>query len=105
MENYTQVADLFVENAEQEEDRFEEDRFEEVLAEEVLEASGLEASGDFVESLLMGEANDLLINDLYSKERAARVELFGVQLDEMWSFVQKKENKVWIWLALNPANR
>ena len=30
---------------------------------------------------------------------------FGVQMDEMWSFVGNKENKSWIWLALNPANR
>lgn len=42
---------------------------------------------------------------LYEKERAARVEVFGIQLDEMWSFVEKKTNKQWIWLALNPANR
>lgn len=60
---------------------------------------------NLAESLLLGEFNDLLINDLYSQERGVRVEIFGVQLDEMWSFVQKKENKAWIWLALNPANR
>lgn len=24
-----------------------------------------------------------------------------MQLDEMWSFVGKKQNKQWIWLALN----
>jgi IS1 family transposase len=53
----------------------------------------------------MGECNDLLISELYAKERAVRVEIFGIQLDEMWSFVQKKTNKAWIWLALNPANR
>lgn len=62
-------------------------------------------AGNLAESLLMGECNDLLIHELYEKERAARVEIFGVQLDEMWSFVQNKANKAWIWLALNPANR
>lgn len=51
------------------------------------------------------ENNDLLINTLYSQERGARVAYFGIQLDEMWSFVGKKENKQWVWLALNPANR
>ena len=51
------------------------------------------------------ENNDLLINELYSQERGRRVEFFGLQLDEMWSFVQKKEQKMWLWLALNPANR
>lgn len=60
---------------------------------------------DFVDRLLAGDLNDLLINEVYSKERGRRVEVFGIELDEMWSFVQNKENKVWIWLALNPYNR
>ena len=51
------------------------------------------------------EMNDLLMNELYSKERCARVEFFGIQLDEMWTFVQNKDNKQWLWLALNPDNR
>ena len=49
--------------------------------------------------------NDLIMNEIYEKERGARVQVFGVQLDEMWSFVGQKSNKQWIWLALNPANR
>ena len=48
---------------------------------------------------------EMLINEIYSKERGRRVEVLGIQLDEMWSFVSKKENKKWIWLALNPYNR
>lgn len=51
------------------------------------------------------EMNDLLVEDLYSKERGVRVLFFGVQLDEMWTFVQNKANKQWLWLALNPVNR
>jgi IS1 family transposase len=34
-----------------------------------------------------------------------RVEFYGIQLDEMWTFVGKKSNKQWLWLALNPINR
>ncbi len=49
--------------------------------------------------------NDLLVDELYSKERGIRVEFFGIQLDEMWTFVQNKANKQWLWLALNPVNR
>ena len=49
--------------------------------------------------------NDLLMNELCEKERSARVEILVVQLDEMWSFVQNKKSKQWIWLALNPSNR
>ena len=33
------------------------------------------------------------------------MEFFGLQLDEMGSFVQKKKQKAWVWLALNPDNR
>ena len=51
------------------------------------------------------ENNDLLLNELYSQERSARVEYYGIQLDEMWTFVGEKKNQQWLWLALNPANR
>lgn len=51
------------------------------------------------------DQEDLLITELYSKERGRRVEFFGIQLDEMWSFVGNKKNKQWLWLALNPVNR
>ena len=50
-------------------------------------------------------SNDLLFNEIYNKERGARVQMFGIQLDEMWSFVQNKKMKQWIWLGLNPYNR
>ena len=49
--------------------------------------------------------NDVLVNELYSKERGVRVEYYGIQLDEMWTFVGNKDNKQWLWLALNPINR
>lgn len=45
------------------------------------------------------------MSEIYEKQRGARVEVFGIQLDEMWSYVGKKKNKQWIWLALNPVNR
>lgn len=89
MENYCQVSQ---EVAEEE-------------ADEAVEEVAVPSDGNLAESLLMGECNDLLVNELYGEERAARVEVFGIQLDEMWSFVQNKADKAWIWLALNPANR
>lgn len=46
-----------------------------------------------------------MLDELYSKERGRRVEFFGIQLDELWSFVGNKANKQWLWLALNPHNR
>lgn len=53
----------------------------------------------------MDWTKELLFNELYTKERGARIQVFAIQLDEMWSFVQNKKNKQWIWLALNPNNR
>lgn len=62
-------------------------------------------STDLYDSLEAGMVGDLLMDKLYSKEQGRRVEFFGIQLDEMWTFVGSKENKKWLWLALNPANR
>lgn len=61
--------------------------------------------GDYYEGLDMCLAEDLLSKEVYGKERGLRVQFIGFQLDEMWSFVGNKENKQWIWLALNPVNR
>jgi IS1 family transposase len=49
--------------------------------------------------------NDILMQEVYTQERGLRVEFLGIQLDELWSFVGNKQNKQWVWLALNPANR
>jgi IS1 family transposase len=48
---------------------------------------------------------NLLLEEIYEKQRGSRVQVFGIELDELWSFVQKKKNKQWIWLALNPSNK
>ena len=58
-----------------------------------------------LETTEMDWSKELLVNELYSKERSARILMFGLQLDEMWSFVGSKANKQWIWLALNPDNK
>lgn len=58
-----------------------------------------------LDGLWTGEQHDLLLDQIYEKERGTRVELFGIELDELWSFVQKKKNKQWVWLAINPANK
>lgn len=56
-------------------------------------------------SLWKGEKSDLMLENIYERERGRKVELFGIELDELWSFVQKKKNKQWVWLAINPANK
>lgn len=57
------------------------------------------------EPLEIGVEGDLLMDNLYSQERGLRVEFLGIQLDELWSFVGNKDNKKWVWIALNPDNR
>ena len=69
----------------------------------ILTIEDLEESEVYEADLIM--ENDLIMKEIYEKQRGARVAVFGIQLDEMWSFVGQKSNKQWIWLALNPANR
>lgn len=33
------------------------------------------------------------------------VQVFGIQADEMWSFVKEKKKKRWIWIAYDPVHR
>ncbi|MEO0688513.1 MAG: IS1 family transposase [Cyanobacteria bacterium J06649_11] len=37
--------------------------------------------------------------------RIKKLQVFGIQADELWSFVQNKENKQWIWVAYDPVHR
>ena len=37
--------------------------------------------------------------------KVKRMQIFGIQADELWSFVGKKKNKRWIWVAYDPVNR
>lgn len=59
----------------------------------------------YVQDFEFDLSKDLLFKEVLTKERGARIQMFGIQLDEMWSFVQNKADKQWIWLALNPNNR
>jgi len=34
-----------------------------------------------------------------------KLQVFGIQADELWSFVQKKKCKRWIWVAYDPVHR
>ena len=37
--------------------------------------------------------------------RIKNLQVFGIQADELWSFVQKKKHKRWIWVAYDPIHR
>jgi IS1 family transposase len=45
------------------------------------------------------------MSGLYEKKEGVLFELYRFEADEMWSFVGSKENKQWIWLVMNTANR
>ena len=104
-------ADLTLPN----EEEYLEDRFDEEIARLEKKSPKLSkkyttVSADYSEDTFEQYVDfdlykDLLIKEIYTKDRGARVETIGIQLDEMWSFVQNKEDKQWIWLALNPCNR
>lgn len=34
-----------------------------------------------------------------------KLQVFGIQADELWSFVQKKANKRWVWVGYDPVHR
>ena len=38
-------------------------------------------------------------------KQVKKLQVFGIQADELWSFVQKKAEKRWIWVAYDPVHR
>lgn len=51
----------------------------------------------YIKKLYKAQPKDL--NYRLASENTADVQLIKSELDEMWSFVQKKSNKQWIWIA------
>ncbi|MEM9887284.1 MAG: IS1 family transposase [Bacteroidota bacterium] len=47
---------------------------------------------------------DLGLNTKVVKQ-IKKLQVFGIQADEMWSFVHKKAKKRWIWIAYDPIHR
>jgi len=43
--------------------------------------------------------------ELRSKKSSLSLQLTGLQIGEMWSFVQDKRSKAWIWVAYEPTYR
>ena len=42
---------------------------------------------------------------LQNERTPIKLQVTGLQLDEMWSFVGKKKNKVWIWVIYEPDSK
>lgn len=57
----------------------------------------------------IAEAYDQLPDDLYVQPRTPnrRIKLLRLEAeaDELWSFVRKRSNKQWVWLAFDPETR
>jgi len=56
---------------------------------------------NFIERLYLETPEDLQ----FIEPRAAEIEIFCLEADELWSFVARKENKRWIWLLLERRSR
>lgn len=56
---------------------------------------------DFVEQLYLTTPADLN----FSEPAAAEIEIFCLEADELWSFVEKRANKRWVWLVLERRTR
>lgn len=43
--------------------------------------------------------------DISLLSKVKKLQVSGIQADELWSFVQKKSQKRWIWVAYDPVHR
>ena len=56
---------------------------------------------NFVEQLYLETPPDLS----FSEPAASEIEIFCLEADELWSFVARRANKRWLWLALERRTR
>lgn len=56
---------------------------------------------NFIEELYLSNPDDLN----FACPISAEIEIFCVEADELWSYVGAKENKRWVWLALERRTR
>jgi insertion element IS1 protein InsB len=56
---------------------------------------------NFVEQLYLSNPKDLN----FVEPVAAGIEIFCLEADELWSFVEKRTNKRWVWLVLERRTR
>ena len=59
---------------------------------------------NFARSLWGTTPRNLGIDDAVAK-KVKNLQVFGIQADEMWSFVNRKKEKRWIWIAYDPVHR
>ena len=61
--------------------------------------------GYFLYRLSIGDICDSVIEFFYAHRHGVLLFHYACEADEMWSFVGKKSNKQWIWLAMHTDNR
>lgn len=59
----------------------------------------------FISELYQGLPDDLYVNMPVPGKGKVQVCRWVAEADEMWSFVQHKENKKWIWIAIDVVSR
>ena len=61
---------------------------------------------NFALSIWSKAPEDLGVRSKLLKTKAQdRLQIIGLQTDEMWSFVGDKQNKAWIWVVFEPRHR
>ncbi len=55
----------------------------------------------FVEQLYQRTPDDLQ----FAVPVGAEIEIFCLEADELWSFVERRENKRWVWIVLERRTR
>lgn len=58
----------------------------------------------FAQSLWESTPKDLGLNK-QTVEKVKNLQMFGIQADELWFFVNSKTKKRWIWVAYDPVSK
>jgi insertion element IS1 protein InsB len=58
-----------------------------------------------IDEVIANELNDEYTQKIESNKNRVLFNILPIEADELWSFVQNKDNKQWIWLAQNAQNR
>ena len=91
-----------------------ENKKEDAIFQEEIEVQPLEYLNTTIEDLnienaieeeIANELEDTYVHHILENKNSILFNVCPCEADEMWSFVGKKEDKQWIWLAMNITNR
>jgi insertion element IS1 protein InsB len=95
----------FVENGQQNQIRAETKQLIDKLLLEKIPLAGIARVLEISETWLQSYVNEVYESQRLEPPMAKRKGKLTIECDEMWSFVGDKNNKQWIWLAINKESR